>query len=519
VFAATVATLLSACLTARGTKAPSRAPLQLRVTRQVQGEDEHGQQCGKVFVAANRALTQERLDSLVVAQQCPQLLFTDAALKAQFEAWRACSLPVEMYVDVQAASRSAGVSAREAQREAWAHEQVCAPEQDDHYVESYGNLEVHQLMLQDRERCAWYEAELERACSVVRDAVVLDVGCGCGLLALFAARAGARKVYAVESNSKMAALAQAVVADNGMQSRVSVVHGRVEDVDLPEGVDILVSEWMGFYLLHESMLDSVLVARDRFLKKTGIMIPQSCRLLAAPVCNPTRRTQRVEFWMRANHTYGFNFSSAAPLASQEMSATPVIEVVPKEALLSPGQVVWQAQLQRLSVRELDEISKHDLEFTLGGSSRHGSHMASAVDGICLWFSVQAPSMNALVECAVGNRGGAPAGAGVGGRGKVRAGTQSPNDSNDGGSVFSSGPYDAQTHWKQTIISLPAPLPLRRTGDGGQGAREGEGLRIRCALALRRAVPEGGAFCRQYLLSLTVSQEASALALLQSMQDA
>lgn len=226
----------------------------------------------------------------------------------------------------------------------------------------------------------------------------------------------------------------------------------------------------------------------------------------------------MEFWMRANNTYGFNFSSAAPLASQEMSATPVIEAVPKEALLSPGQVVWQAQLQRLSVRELDEISKHDLEFKLGGSSHHGSHMASAVDGICLWFSVQAPSMNALVECAVGKRGGAPAGAGVGGRGKVWAGTQSPSDSNDGGSVFSSGPYDAQTHWKQTIISLPAPLPLRRTGDGGQGAREGEGLRIRCALVLRRAVPEGGAFCRQYLLSLTVSQEASALALLQSMQD-
>jgi len=480
-------------------------------------------------------MTQEQLDSLVVSPQCPQLLFTDAALKAQFEAWRARSLPVEMHVDVQAANRSGGWSAPEA----WAHEQVpcvaagraCAPEQENDYVESYGNLAVHQLMLQDRARCAWYEAELERACRVVRDAVVLDVGCGCGLLALFAARAGARKVYAVESKSKMAALAQAVVEDNGLQSRVSVVHGRVEDVDLPERVDILVSEWMGFYLLHESMLDSVLVARDRFLKQTGIMIPQSCRLLAAPVCNSGSRAERVEFWMGASHTYGFNFSSAAPLASQEMSATPIIDAVPKEALLSPGQVVWQAQLQRLSVRELDQISKHDLEFTLGGSARDGSDaslMASAVDGICLWFSVQAPSMHALVECAVGKRGGAPGGAGVGGRGKVRAGgtqspghggTQSPSDSNNEGSVLSSGPYDAQTHWKQTIISLPAPLPLWRTGDGGQGAREGEALRIRCALVLRRAVPEGGAFCRQYLLSLTVSQETSVGALLRSMQDA
>ncbi len=136
-------------------------------------------------------------------------------------------------MDVQAANRSGGWSAPEA----WAHEQLrpvpcvaagrdCAPEQENDYVESYGNLAVHQLMLQDRARCAWYEAELERACRVVRDAVVLDVGCGCGLLALFAARAGDRKVYAVESKSKMAAVAQAVVEDNGLQSRVSVCTDR-----------------------------------------------------------------------------------------------------------------------------------------------------------------------------------------------------------------------------------------------------------------------------------------------------
>ena len=57
----------------------------------------------------------------------------------------------------------------------------------------------------------------------------------------------------------------------------------------------------------------------------------------------------------------------------------IVEIAarPNQALLSPGQVVRQAHLQRLSVRELDEISKHDLEFTLAGSSRHGSHMASA----------------------------------------------------------------------------------------------------------------------------------------------
>jgi hypothetical protein len=48
-----------------------------------------------------------------------------------------------------------------------------------------------------------------------------------------------------------------------------VIKGKMEEVELPEKVDIIVSEWMGFYLLHESMLDSVLYARDKWLNEGG----------------------------------------------------------------------------------------------------------------------------------------------------------------------------------------------------------------------------------------------------------
>lgn len=51
---------------------------------------------------------------------------------------------------------------------------------------------------------------------------------------------------------------------------MEVIHGKVEDIELPEKVDVIISEWMGFYLLHEAMLDSVLYARDKFLKPGGI---------------------------------------------------------------------------------------------------------------------------------------------------------------------------------------------------------------------------------------------------------
>ena len=60
---------------------------------------------------------------------------------------------------------------------------------------------------------------------------------------------------------------------------VEVIQGTVESVELPEKVDIIISEWMGYFLMRESMLDSVIVARDKFLKEGGAMYPSHARML------------------------------------------------------------------------------------------------------------------------------------------------------------------------------------------------------------------------------------------------
>lgn len=64
-----------------------------------------------------------------------------------------------------------------------------------------------------------------------------------------------------------------------------VFETKIEDFCLPAGidkVDIIISEWMGFYLLHEGMLDSVIFARDRFLKSGGIMFPETASIYITP---------------------------------------------------------------------------------------------------------------------------------------------------------------------------------------------------------------------------------------------
>ncbi|KAK2087359.1 hypothetical protein P7K49_033266 [Saguinus oedipus] len=97
--------------------------------------------------------------------------------------------------------------------------------------------------------------------------IVLDVGCGSGILSFFAAQAGARKIYAVEA-STMAQHAEVLVKSNNLTDRIVVIPGKVEEVSLPEQVDIIISEPMGYMLFNERMLESYLHAK-KYLKPSG----------------------------------------------------------------------------------------------------------------------------------------------------------------------------------------------------------------------------------------------------------
>ena len=136
----------------------------------------------------------------------------------------------------------------------------------------YAEFEVHRTMICDRVRTGAFRRAID---SVVRPGdIVLDVGAGSGILSVFAARAGAARVYAVERTSA-AVLAQELAAANGVAEIVQVIHGDVIDVELPERVDVIVSEWLGGFGIDEGMLVPVIVARDRWLKPGGVMIPRS----------------------------------------------------------------------------------------------------------------------------------------------------------------------------------------------------------------------------------------------------
>ena len=120
-------------------------------------------------------------------------------------------------------------------------------------------------MLMDHVRMRAYHTAIMHNKALFEGKVVLDVGTGSGVLSIWAAQAGAAKVFAVEYTD-MAKHARNLVENNGLSHIIEVIQSSVEDLELPCQVDIIISEWMGYILLRESMLDSVIRARNKWMK-------------------------------------------------------------------------------------------------------------------------------------------------------------------------------------------------------------------------------------------------------------
>ena len=88
--------------------------------------------------------------------------------------------------------------------------------------------------------------------------------------------------------------AKTIVKDNGMEEGITLIKGKVEDVELPvEKVDIILSEWMGSCLLYESMLDTVLYARDKWLQPEGLMFPDKASLFMTATEDHEYKEQKI----------------------------------------------------------------------------------------------------------------------------------------------------------------------------------------------------------------------------------
>mmetsp|Transcript_96446 Transcript_96446/g.176912 ORF Transcript_96446/g.176912 Transcript_96446/m.176912 type:complete len:383 (-) Transcript_96446:5-1153(-) len=267
----------------------------------------------------------------------------------------------------------------------------------DYYFASYAHFGIHEDMLKDEVRTGSYMRSIMNSRHLFEGKTVLDVGSGTGILCLFAAKAGAKQCIGIEC-SDIVNFARTIAEQNGFGDVITYVHGKVEEVKLPvEQVDIIISEWMGYFLIYESMLDSVLYARDRWLVKNGLIFPDHARLHVAAIEDADYKDEKIGFW---GQLWGLDFSPLQPVVMQE----PISDIVEQSGIATNVACVLEIDLHKCRREDLDFFAAYELRAT----------RKDFLHALVFWFDVSFRACSPPV-------------------------------------VMSTAPGKKYTHWKQTVL--------------------------------------------------------------------
>lgn len=193
-------------------------------------------------------------------------------------------------------------------------------------------------------------------------------------------------------------------------------------------VDIIVSEWMGYALLFEAMLDSVLWARDHYLKPGGLMVPSHTTLRIAPYVDGDFVDSHVTFW---KSVYGFEMSSMLANIHDEA----IVTTTNSESIVGSSALFLPLPLHTITVQELTFL--RDFEVTL-------TQDIPGLDGWNIWFDtffMPSPTFKFNNESL-------------------------PSDMKKEGLVaFTTGPFGKETHWQQCVLLVnhgeKGAVPLKK----------------------------------------------------------
>jgi protein arginine N-methyltransferase 1 len=222
---------------------------------------------------------------------------------------------------------------------------------------------------------------------------------------MFASQAGAKHVYAVDCSSIIDS-AREIIKINGFADKITLIKGKMEEVELPvDTVDIIISEWMGYFLLYESMLDTVLYARDKWLVPGGIILPDKAVMYLSAVEDANVKRDRIDFW---DDVYGFDMTPIKKIAIKE----PVVDVVDAKSIVTDSVPILSLDILTCTTKDLEFTSKFKL---LAQRNEY-------IHGLVAYF-----------ECAF---------------------TQLHKPLG-----FSTAPFARYTHWKQTIFYLKDTITI------------------------------------------------------------
>merc|ERR1712042_170687 len=167
---------------------------------------------------------------------------------------------------------------------------------------------------------------------------------------------GAAKVIGVDM-SGIVESARKIVEVNGLSDKIEIIKGKVEEITLPEGiekVDIIISEWMGYCLFYESMLDTVLYARDKWLRPGGLMFPDKATLYICAIEDRQYKDDKINWW---DDVYGFDMSAIRKVALTE----PLVDSVDHKCVVTNNCLLKEIDIQTVKKEEIPFESPFHLQ--------------------------------------------------------------------------------------------------------------------------------------------------------------
>ena len=172
------------------------------------------------------------------------------------------------------------------------------------------------------------------------------------------------------------------------------------DIKLPVShVDTITSEWMGYFLLYEAMLDTVIWARDKYLAPNGLILPDYVTLSMVAIEDSKYKKEKFEFW---RNVYGVNMSCVEDIAISE----PMVDYVDKPLIISEPCLFYELDLYKATVKDLNFSHKYELKINRNDT----------IHAVVCWFDAYFSHLNNPVK-------------------------------------LSTSPYGKQTHWKQVTFYL------------------------------------------------------------------
>jgi hypothetical protein len=268
-------------------------------------------------------------------------------------------------------------------------------------MSSYSTIQDHRSMTFDELRNTYYSEAIKKA--VDKESVVLDLGAGLGLHGSIAACSGAQKVYLVEP-AAIVDVAKQLVIVNDLSGRVDCFTGKIEEIELPEKVDVIISVFTGNFLLTEDLLPSLFYARDKYLNPGGILIPDRATMDVVPVCAPEYYAEHIDCWNNSLHGVDFDLVRGFTVNS-----------------------IYYDDPENREVEFLSEpVELHELDFMTAkeASCRSRTQVEINEEGLCHgwlgWFRMHL-----------------------------------------GDKWLSTSPLEKQTHWSQVFLPLSEPISVKK----------------------------------------------------------